>query len=153
VAEWAFGRGFFWILPLKWGYLFLKWPVPSAVNTTELLSLEAFHLAWWIIYLHSPGEYLYLSIDLSIYLSVCLFDLSIYLFLYPSIFLFTHLSIHPSIYLFVYLPVRLYIHPSIDPFIHLSIHLSICPSIHLTIYRSIHLSIYAFISLSRAWYA
>jgi len=65
----------------------------------------------------------------SIYpLDLCIYslDLSIHLFIYPSIHLSIHPFIHPSIHLSIHSFIYLSIHPSIY-----SIHLSIHPSIYI----------------------
>ena len=81
--------------------------------------------------------------DLSIYLSIHpSIYLWIYLSIYPSIHPSIYLSIHPSIYGSIYLSIHPSIYLSIHPSIYLWIYLSIYPSIHLSIYPSIHLWIY-----------
>ena len=64
------------------------------------------------------------SINLSVYLSVCL---SIYLSVYLSVCLSVYLSVCLSVYLSIYLSVCLSIYPSF----YLSICLSVCLSIYL----------------------
>ena len=88
---------------------------------------------------------IYLFIHLSVYHSVQLSTHpSMNLSIYPSIYLFIHLSVYHSVQLSIYRSIYLSIYPSL----YLSIFLSVHPSIYLSIYLSIDLSIYLSISLS-----
>ena len=109
-----------------------------------LITFESpwYDLRGWLGVKSQLSIYLYLSI----YLSVCL---SIYLSVYLSICLSIYLSIYLSLpwyYCHGWLGVKnqLSIYPSIHPSIHLSIHPSIYLSIYLSIHPSTYLSIYRF---------
>ena len=113
---------------------------------------------WWTERcLRSP---LFLSLFLTIYpptnlYSMYLFiDRSIYLSLYPSIYLsnlpiyLSFFLIHLSIYLSFYLSIHPSIYLSICLFVYLSIYLYLFLSIYRSIYLFICLSVYLFVCLS-----
>ena len=90
---------------------------------------------------------MYLFISISTNPSI---DLSIHLYIYPSMYMPIHLSNHLSIHPSVHLSIYLYVYPSIYPFIYISIHLSIYPLVRLSLnlYLYVYLSICPFIDLS-----
>ena len=72
----------------------------------------------------------------SLYLPICQSSLSVYLSIYPSVYLSIYLSICLSVYISIYLSTCLSVN--------LSIYLSVC----LHVYQSICLPVYVFINVS-----